>query len=313
MSKRVVATLLLALILILSATAPASENIESISLRIHKSRDYTPSQYQPHSPIEISRNSDFDTLGFAGNGSIENPYIIANFSISSSTATSISIRDTTAYFIIYNCLVEAGSNGVAIQFNEVQNGRIESCEIGGGNTGIVLIESSFCTVSNTMIYYCSTGIHLYSTNNSTIIFSRLFNNYRSVRIDESLFCNIVNSSIYANTREAIDLGNFAFNNSIYGNSIGWNGDSGNVIDLGHHNHFDDGVGLGNAWDDFNGSIPFVIPGTNGSIDSYPQLLVDNVNPVIYGLADIAFDIETTGNSMTWMVSDDFPNTYSIQI
>ncbi|MFW9868984.1 MAG: right-handed parallel beta-helix repeat-containing protein [Candidatus Thorarchaeota archaeon] len=313
MMKRVVATLLLVSILVLSSIVLSSETIEPQSAIIRQSSDYTPSQYQTSEPIVISSDADFATLGFPGSGTLEDPYIIANLSISSSSGSSIWIQDTTAYFIIYNCFVEASSSGQAIWFENVQNGQIMSSEISGGDTGIVLRESSYCTVSNTLIYYASSGIYLYSSNNCTIIFSRLYNNYIGAQIESATFCNILNSSIYSNTRQGLDLIGSSFNNSIVGNSIGWNGDIGNVIDLGRDNRYDDGIGLGNAWDDFNGTIPFVVPGTNGSIDSFPVLLEDNVNPVVYGLADFAFDVESTGNSMTWMVSDEFPSSYSIQI
>ncbi|MFX1483957.1 MAG: right-handed parallel beta-helix repeat-containing protein [Promethearchaeota archaeon] len=313
MMKRVAATLFLVGILVLSSIVLSSETIEHQSAIIRQSRYYTPSQYQTSEPIEITSDGDFATLGFPGSGTLEDPYIIANLSISSSSGRSIWIQDTTAYFIIYNCFVEAYRNDQAIWFDNVQNGQIVLSEITGGEEGIVFIDSSNCTVTDTLVYNSGSGIEIYSADNCTIISSSFYNNYKGVEMDSAISCNILNNSIYSNTLQGFDLDIFCFNNSIIGNSIGWNGVIGNVIDLGHFTRYDNGVGLGNAWDDFNGSIPFVVPGTNGSIDSFPVLLEDNVHPVVYGLADFAFDVESIGNSMTWVVFDVYPSRYSIQI
>jgi hypothetical protein len=110
---------------------------------------------------------------------------------------------------------------------------------------------------------------------------------------------------------------YCHNNTVYGNSIGWNneyrGIEQNVSDWGEDNHFDDGVSIGNAWTDFNGTVPYVTSGPGGGRDSFPELLEDTEDPVVIGPADTAIDIEIAGNTLTWFAFDEFPTYYSIQI
>ena len=59
--------------------------------------------HTPHEPISITSDEDFITLGFAGNGTAEDPYIIEGYNITTSTGCGIFITETTKFFIISNC------------------------------------------------------------------------------------------------------------------------------------------------------------------------------------------------------------------
>ena len=61
--------------------------------------------YVVHSPIDIDRNSDFETLGFPGNGSESNPYRIENLNITG-TFYSIIITNVSVYYVISNCYLK---------------------------------------------------------------------------------------------------------------------------------------------------------------------------------------------------------------
>ncbi|PWI48093.1 hypothetical protein CEE45_08695 [Candidatus Heimdallarchaeota archaeon B3_Heim] len=57
-------------------------------------------QYVPHVIIQIDGNADFLAYNFTGQGTITQPYIIANLSITASHTHLIFIRNTDAYFEI---------------------------------------------------------------------------------------------------------------------------------------------------------------------------------------------------------------------
>jgi hypothetical protein len=58
---------------------------------------------------------------------------------------------------------------------------------------------------------------------------------------------------------------------IYYNQLGWN-TANNAQDDGSGHMWDDGVSQGNAWSDYDEVGDYSIPGSAGSVDSYPSLL-----------------------------------------
>ncbi|MCJ7720053.1 MAG: hypothetical protein MUO36_01130, partial [Candidatus Hadarchaeum sp.] len=62
-------------------------------------------------PILINGNGDFTSangVNGGGDGSAGSPWIIENWVIDASGANGIDIQNTTAYFVVRNCLVENG-------------------------------------------------------------------------------------------------------------------------------------------------------------------------------------------------------------
>jgi parallel beta-helix repeat protein len=319
--KGVAAALFLAIILMMPVALLVSVNSVTESVIITQVENHVISEYQTSAPIEISTDLDFLTLGASGVGTRSDPYVIGNLAISA-TGTCIYVHDTIAFFIIYNCILESEDNEPVIQFDNVENGQVLLCEISGGASsseasGINFLNSRDCSVSNTSIYGFWIGIRLNTASNCSITNSKISSNNRGLLFESSSYCQIVNNSIYSSRNNGLEFGLGSHNNTVYANSIGWNGiDSEierNAVDNGEDNHFDDGVSLGNAWTDYNGTAPYDIFGSNESVDSFPELLEDTENPVIAKPLDTAIDVETSGNTLTWIASDEFPNTYSIQI
>jgi parallel beta-helix repeat protein len=126
-----------------------------------------------HAPISISGNVGFtkpDPVNGGGSGTKNDPYIIENWVISASSANGIDIEDTTAYFIIRNCLIENGYGGTGysgIFLDNVVNGRIENnicdnCLHGidlGSNSNYIVMDNNTCFNN---IGDGSCGIHLYN-------------------------------------------------------------------------------------------------------------------------------------------------------
>jgi len=70
--------------------------------------------------IIITNDSDFSKYSIEGNGSSIDPYIIGNYIIKNKEETSISIFNTSKYFVIKNCTIEGNKVGIAIK--NVKNG-----------------------------------------------------------------------------------------------------------------------------------------------------------------------------------------------
>ena len=132
----------------------------------------------PRGPIHIVGNAGFtpeNGVNGGGLGTENDPYIIKNWVISASSANGIDIRNTTAYFVVRNCVVENGwiaENGVnyyGIKLDNVVNGRVENCTCKNDDYGILLITSSDNNVliNNTCESNMWYGIRLeYSSNNT---------------------------------------------------------------------------------------------------------------------------------------------------
>jgi len=190
-----------------------------------------------HAPIYINGNAHFasqaENEGWAGDGTEANPYIIENYTIRASTANGIEIRNTNVYFIIRNCVIYDGYDGVypnyyGIYFYNVQNGKIDNVTSYNNFYGIYLQHSSNNnTIANCAVYNNSYGgIRLWeSSNNNQITNCAVYNNTDGIRLESSSNNNqITNCAVYNNT-DGIRLGSSSNNNSItncavYNNSYG---------------------------------------------------------------------------------------------
>ncbi|MHA2004842.1 MAG: right-handed parallel beta-helix repeat-containing protein [Candidatus Thorarchaeota archaeon] len=117
--------------------------------------------------IEISSNSDFEEIGFRGDGSLESPYIIENLriSISEPLQSCIFIRYTSAYFIIQNCELNSHSGGIGIVIRDSSNFAVIGCSVTGGLYGISTMDCDFFSVENNTISDCGTALSFVRTTN----------------------------------------------------------------------------------------------------------------------------------------------------
>ena len=125
-----------------------------------------------HDPIYIEGNDNFTPANgvVAGSGTENDPYIIENWDINAENANGIEIRNTTAYFIIRNCLVENGGySHDGIYLGNVINGKIENCTCYNDYSGIRLDSSSNNTLVNNSCSNDEDGIRLDSSSYNTLI------------------------------------------------------------------------------------------------------------------------------------------------
>jgi len=182
--------------------------------------------YQVHAPIFIDDNSDFTTLGFPGNGTPINPFLIDNYNITgSSTETLIEIRNTNLYFKITDCYLDRGKYGLV--FTNVTNAVVFN------NT----IKRSKGLVGQ------GDAIDLNSCYNSNFTHNRIIgHDHIAFSVDNSHFLDISYNNITHNDYGGIYLGNshnntltnnYLFNSSMDGINLWYSADnliSGNIVE-----------------------------------------------------------------------------------
>jgi parallel beta-helix repeat protein len=182
-----------------------------------------------HAPIYINGNAAFtkpNPVNGGGSGTENDPYIIENWSISAEDANGIKISNTTAYFIVRNCLIENGYNEdphfryYGIYLDNVVNGKIDNCACNNNYSGINFLGSSNNSVTgNTCSSNNDVGINLWeASNNNTIDNNTCFNNQNDgIHLDSNHNNTIDNNTCFNNQNDGINVW-VSSNNSLTGNT-----------------------------------------------------------------------------------------------
>jgi len=175
-----------------------------------------------HAPIYINGNGQFTSANgvTGGTGTASNPYVIQNWAISASSAYGIDIRNTTAYFVVRNCLVEGGGDTYyGIYLDNVKNGRVEGNTCRNDNHGIHLEYSSHDTlVNNTCTNNAGYGIYVYASDhntveNNTCKYNDDYDWSYGIRVDGSSY-NILENNNCSNNWNGICLASSSHDNLI---------------------------------------------------------------------------------------------------
>jgi parallel beta-helix repeat protein len=291
---------------------------------IHPRLQFVPENHEAQQLVQsgprlLIGNDELASVATAGSGSQADPYLIQYMQFEGETFC-LDIRDTTAYFEIRNSVFNSwGVNSEALSFGDVVNGAVIDCHFYGASSGIHFINCSDSRIEYCHIYDNSAnGIHLYATDNCLISENMLYANNKGIMFEGSTFNQVVNNSIYRNTFAGIEFEPYSQNNTVYGNSIGWNSFSAfgdaqvNVRNNAPGNRFDNGVDIGNRWADFNETYGvYSVRGDYRENDTYASLYEDLTEPYVSSPFDIAIDLEATGNILTWAASDDAPYQYTV--
>ncbi|MHA2292397.1 MAG: NosD domain-containing protein [Candidatus Hodarchaeales archaeon] len=132
--------------------------------------------FTPSGPITIVGDTDFHTqaslAAWKGTGTVTDPYLIENLSISSSTSHLISIIDTTLHFVLQNCYLDGVTvtSNYGIYLGNVTNGLIRDNLIKNVDKGIhVLSNSHHNSVIFNIITDSTYGISLATANHTKIL------------------------------------------------------------------------------------------------------------------------------------------------
>ncbi|MHA1961555.1 MAG: NosD domain-containing protein [Candidatus Thorarchaeota archaeon] len=275
-------------------------------------------QYETSFPIIIRSEIDFIDRGFQGSGSSEDPFIIEDLMIDSDTSC-VSIEDTTSHFIIRDCLLMS-DGGAAVILTNVYRGTIDQCVIVGGQYGISLKTVYGTIITNNTVHGSEVGIHLgivYDCSISDNIITRCLRGIEVTGFGSGSGAIFTGNKVYGNRMRGIDLADYTENNTLYTNLMGWNGGPPsmypltNADDDGANNHWDDNVSQGNSWSDYGGLGVYEVGGSSVSIDHFPSILTDNVQPAIEEAEDVLIQHGAAQSILSWVARDDFPNTYEI--
>jgi len=225
------------------------------------------------------------------------------------THYGVGITNSTDCEITDNSLDDINFGGIFVdQGHEIL---IAKNTIHNTNLGIEMEESTDFTIRDNRIYDCGRGLYLTDVQTGIIAGNRIWRNTYGVYL--TIGHGIVtNNSIYANTEYGIRIDSGIASNMVYGNRIGWNVGN-NAEDNSNSTGWDNGLGVGNSWSDYNGTGQYPVPGSSGSRDRWPLVLIDNVNPIIDSPSDMDFEFGSLDQSLTWNTSDEFPLTYQIMV
>ncbi|MFW9816964.1 MAG: NosD domain-containing protein, partial [Candidatus Thorarchaeota archaeon] len=178
----------------------------------------------------IDENSDFETLGFAGEGTLGNPYMIENLHISDSITTLIHIQDTTAYFVIRGCILDGVSRSWdGIYLRNVRNGAIFDNSIRNSENGIHLDGSTNIRIIHNLVVKNGKGIWLHQSDENIVRNNICRNNLLAGIALWSSDSNIISiNNITRNGLSGIYL-QFSFDNYVVNNICNVNGYSGIYI------------------------------------------------------------------------------------
>ena len=166
--------------------------------------------------------------------------------------------------------VTSYNNYYGIYLHSSSNNQITNYTVYNNSYGIYLHSSSNNNITNCAVYNNSDdGILLYSSSNNVLNGNSVYNNNYGIRLDSSNNNVIMNSQIFNNNNYGIYL--YSNNNQITYCNITDNTNYGVYLcsnsNIFHHNNFinnsknahdaytnywDDGIGEGNYWSDYNG-------------------------------------------------------------
>lgn len=194
---------------------------------------------------------------------------------------------------ISSCTIEeAGYNGLSIS-NSTEVNIANLSIIASLAAGVDINYGSYCTICNCNISSCESGIRVVRSIGFQILECSIKENEANgITLNDCGDTSIRDSNISENGHNGIELvdsteswiiGNWITNNSYYGihiigssrgsmiyyNHFILNGE-GNAFDSCGDNTWDDCLGRGNYWDDWEGYGYYLIPGSTNSVDHYPM-------------------------------------------
>ncbi len=174
-------------------------------------------------PINITSDSDFES--FPGTGTLEDPYRIENWNITTSDSIcGINVTGTSMHFIIQNCFIEAVDIGIWIFYTAEGTTKIvnNTC-IGNSLYGIDVRFTSKTVISNTILYNNKEdGISSIFSDNLEVKDNVCFSNKKNgISLHYCESATLVNNSCFNNTngleffnaRDTRILQNHCFNNT----------------------------------------------------------------------------------------------------
>jgi parallel beta-helix repeat protein len=157
--------------------------------------------YTDSSSILIEHDDNFTALGFSGDGSEGDPYIIEDLNITSNLPC-IEIRNTRAYFEIINCLFasETDDYSTGIRFDNVTNAYVGSSIFSFKNTAVQWENvNTSLFVENEIVGNTDNGVSISNSYNCKVERNHIDGNNdylgTGIRLSFSYYCDVVENEV----------------------------------------------------------------------------------------------------------------------
>ena len=257
------------------------------------------SKYVEHVPIIINSNDDFISYGFPGNGSLENPYIIQNYNITTNAEYGIRICCIDKKYTIKDCNInlEYNTTSYAIylkdspEYCSILNNTCQNCYF-----GIYLDHCSTMMIANNTLNNNTKGFYVFNSYQLTIIqnlcsyneflgfdfydcvWIAITHNFFSFNMQDALklhytqHCLLILNTFLENSGYAVILSSNTDSVEIYQNNFTENAKlfDAQAYDSGTNNlWYNQDTLSGNFWSDLGEFCFYYLDGTAGSYDAYP--------------------------------------------
>ncbi|MFX1358990.1 MAG: NosD domain-containing protein [Promethearchaeota archaeon] len=235
--------------------------------------------------ISLDWNSDNNTVegNILKNNSIDGAILRYSYNITFSRNTAIfnvgtgittlgannsKIFQNTAIYNQAGICIASGSKNITVSDNIIRHNTIEGLYLRVGSTNN--------TFKNNLISYnglgngYGIGLRMDGTTFNKILNNDIKDNRNGIEMltyDNNHHNIIFNNEIEDNALYGLSIQSGSNDNLIYGNLF--MNSPNNALDNGANNSWDNGV-LGNCWDDYNGTGPYIIWGIAGSQDNFPM-------------------------------------------
>ncbi len=149
-------------------------------------------------PISITKNDEFEKLGFEGNGTETNPYIIENLSIHVMfDGIGISIISTSVFFVIQNCELFSydSKSGTGVYLEKVDNGAVVNCSFDTLAVGVSVLKSEDCDFINNSLSGLGKGFYLTQSIRITVQDNTLANSGYGLYLNKIDFSDLVGNDL----------------------------------------------------------------------------------------------------------------------
>ena len=139
--------------------------------------------------------------GWSGDGSLNDPYIVENYTIRAISEHGIEIRNTNLHFIIRNVSITNGRSNYYHGFYlyNVTNGILKNNTADNNLAGFLLVNSDNNTSSNNVAINNLHGFRFWHSNNNTLANSTANSNLEyGIYLDNSNYNNITLNTVFFN-------------------------------------------------------------------------------------------------------------------
>ncbi len=151
--------------------------------------------------IFIDGNGMLAAKASSGDGSLNDPYIIENYTIRAISEHGIEIRNTTLHFIVRNVSITNGRSNYYHGFYlyNVTNGILKNNTADNNLAGFLLVNSDNNTFSNNVAINNLHGFRFWYSNNNTLANSTANSNLEyGIYLDNSNYNNITRNTLFFN-------------------------------------------------------------------------------------------------------------------